>query len=83
MSIKNLQSLIAAREKQMGGTMIDHGEPNTQQAKESSSEESEVLEILGLIFRYIKETTGNLQKEINGIKANQQEILELLKKDEE
>lgn len=78
MSIKNLQSIIKAREAQ-------HGQPMTEK---SQPESNETTEILRLIFAYIKQTMGELNiniaqmnQEINIIKIQQQKILDQHTKD--
>lgn len=75
MSVQNLESLIKAKEKQMG---INITEEDEEQKPEI--DENEVMEVLKLIFEYMKQSIGNLNKEITNIKQQQEKILEELKK---
>lgn len=81
MPIQNLESLIRAREKQMGKKMIEDDIPDKNEEKKPES--SEVLEIVGLIFEYSKQKFSELSSDINIIKTQQKKILEILEKYED
>lgn len=76
MSIDNLEQLIRAREMQMGTPMFD-------EAEEKKDDSKEVLEIMKLLFNYVKETTSAINQEIITIKQQNQEILDKLTQDKE
>ena len=71
MAIQNLQQLIAARERQQGGKMTDIKEPVT-------NKNDEVVEIMKLLFEYLRQSVAQINQDIGIIKQQQQEILEKL-----
>lgn len=75
--IANLQQLIEARDKQMGGKMIETTEP-AQEEQKTDSGNKEVVETMKLLFTYIRQTMGQINQDINIIKQQQQEILKKL-----
>lgn len=77
--IEDLENLIKARELQMGGPMLSH-EKVVEQKKEESTEATEIMKLL---FDYMKESNKYLSREIQNIKKQNQEILELLAQDKE
>ena len=78
MEIDNLEGLIKARERQMGSPMLDERESQEPEAKS----DSEVLEIMKLLFTYIKQSIGQLHEEITTIKTGQEKILTMLKEED-
>lgn len=68
--IQNLQELIQARDKQLGGNMLEN-KPNDKN--------SEMVDILKLLFTYMKESFKKLDHDNKIIKAQQEEILNRLK----
>jgi len=68
--IQNLEALIQARDKQLGGNMLENkvGDKN-----------NEITEILKLLFTYMKESFEKIDQDINIIKIQQKEILDKLK----
>lgn len=77
--IENLDNLIKAREAQMGGPMLD-AEKVVGQKKEKSNE---TLEVMKLLFDYMKESNKHFSKELQTIKKQNQEILDHLAQDKE
>ncbi len=72
MSIPNLQQIIAARERQMGGRMTEPKEEKPQERSE------EVVEIMKLLFEFVRQQVGQINNDINIIKQQQQKILDKL-----
>jgi hypothetical protein len=72
MSIENLQSLIDAKEKQMGVHI-----------REEDKEEPSQSEIMKLLFQYVKESMDELRTEIAKIQQKQQKILDVVRKEED
>jgi len=68
--IQNLQELIQARDKQLGGNMLEN---------KSGDKNSEMADILKLLFTYMKESFEKLDHDNKIIKAQQEEILNRLK----
>ncbi len=68
--IQNLQELIQARDKQLGGNMLEN---------KPGDKNSEMADILKLLFTYMKESFEKLNHDNKIIKAQQEEILNRLK----
>lgn len=68
--IQNLQELIQARDKQLGGNMLEN---------KTGDKNGEITEILKLLFTYMKESFEKLDHDINIVKTQQEEILNKLK----
>jgi len=69
MAIQNLQQLIEARQRQMGGRMIDGPVENPVDHND------EIVEIMKMLFDYTRQQFGQINNDINIIKKQQQEIL--------
>lgn len=79
MAIEDLENLIKARERQMGGKMLD-----VEDTPAPENQDTEVLQIMKLLFAYVKQTVGDMNREIITIQQQQQKILEIIeKKDKE
>lgn len=68
--IQNLQELIQARDRQHGGNMLDN---------KTTDKNSEMVDILKLLFTYMKESFEKLDHDNKIIITQQEEILNKLK----
>lgn len=76
MGIDDLENLIRAKENQMGIKITEE----TQQKEDQNSpkDNGEVVEIMKLLFEYLKKSVGSIKGEIATIKEQQQKILEII-----